>query len=92
MALSYQVKIALIVLLLLLLFYILQPSPMSPYPPGGGLSPGAMPVHNSPYMNHSLQAQMGQHSPAISSPGLLQPPQGPGNLSPRPNSTGKCII
>lgn len=69
----------------------MRPSPMSPYPPSGGLSPGGMPVHNSPYMNHSLQAQMGQHSPAISSPGLLQPPPGPGNLSPRPNSTGNMV-
>ncbi|XP_052793393.1 myocyte-specific enhancer factor 2C-like isoform X2 [Mya arenaria] len=65
-------------------------APMSPYPPGG-LSPGAMPMHNSPYMNHSLQGHMGQHSPAISSPGLLQPPPGPGSLSPRPNSTGHMV-
>lgn len=63
-------------------------SPMSPYPPGGGMSPGGMPMHNSPYMNQSLHGPMGQHSPAISSPGLLQPPGGPQNLSPRPNSTG----
>ena len=61
---------------------------MSPYPPGG-MSPGGMPMHNSPYMNHSLQPPMGQHSPAISSPGLLQPPPGPQSLSPRPNSTGE---
>ncbi|WAQ98365.1 hypothetical protein MAR_022738, partial [Mya arenaria] len=67
-----------------------QRAPMSPYPPGG-LSPGAMPMHNSPYMNHSLQGHMGQHSPAISSPGLLQPPPGPGSLSPRPNSTGHMV-
>ncbi|XP_053406164.1 myocyte-specific enhancer factor 2A-like isoform X2 [Mercenaria mercenaria] len=66
-------------------------SPMSPYPPAGGLSPGGMPMHNSPYMNHTLQGPMGQHSPAISSPGLLQPPVGTPNLSPRPNSTGNMV-
>lgn len=65
-------------------------SPMSPYPHSGGLSPN-MPMHNSPYMNHTLQSPMGQHSPSISSPGLLQPPVGNQNLSPRPNSTGNMV-
>ncbi|XP_052277490.1 myocyte-specific enhancer factor 2C-like isoform X3 [Dreissena polymorpha] len=65
-------------------------SSMSPYPPGG-LSPGGMSMHNSPYMNHSHPGHMGQHSPAISSPGLLHPPTGHPSLSPRPNSTGHMI-
>lgn len=67
----------------------LSNSPMSPYPPSGGMSPGGMSMHNSPYMNQGLQGPLGQ--PPISSPGLLQPPPGPGSLSPRPNSTGNMV-